>query len=375
VTDGVGPGADEAEGDEQEIDVPEFLARIAHGARLGPIIASLRPSREAMGEHLVNLVNLYELSISAARLGSQIVEMDALIAECADNETDLAERVAWSPWLPNRGSRAVADADELIGNGWPRDFVHRQPGHDFGRSLFIVRRLVESAIDHLRAIGILMQFDSVVRPPLALARITAEAAARACYLLDDQTSTTERMCRTLNAELEMLDEQRKAAKREANQEEVTQATEEATAIGRIAKEHGAVRSRDNHNYLEPYVRPGAMIDEVLQREHSSTYHYLSGYVHSQEDKGWRLAMGLADGEGNPHQGMYLALHCFAGLLTFTEACQRLSVFTGWDLSDADEARDLVLELWARGAGMADDHYRQVAEQQIAEQDCVNGTNA
>jgi hypothetical protein len=79
-------------------------------------------------------------------------------------------------------------------------------------------------------------------------------------------------------------------------------------------------------------------------------------------------MGLADGEGNPHQGMYLALYCFTGLLTFTEACQRLAVYTGWDLSDANEARDLVLELWAHGAGMADDHYRQIAERQITQQD-------
>jgi hypothetical protein len=110
-----------------------------------------------------------------------------------------------------------------------------------------------------------------------------------------------------------------------------------------------------------------MIDEILQREHNSTYHYLSGYVHSQEDEGSRLVMGLADGEGSPHQGMYLAVHCFAGLLTFTEACQRLAVYTGWDLSGAHEARDLVLELWAHGAGMADDHYRQIAEQQITQQ--------
>jgi hypothetical protein len=306
--------------------------RIGHGARLGPIIASLRPSREAMGEHLVKLVNMYEVGISAARLGRQVVEVEALIAEHHDDETDLTERFAWSPWLPNRDSRAAADCNELIGNGWPEDFVHRQRGHDFGRSLFIVRPLIESAIDHLRAIGILMQFDVVIRPPLVLTRITAEAAARACYLLDDQTSATERMCRTLNTGLEMLEEQRKAARCESNQEALTQVIEDATAIQRVATEHGAVPSRANRNYLEPYARPGAMIDEDLQREHNSTYHYLSGYVHSQEDEGSRLAMGLADGEGNPHQGMYLALHCFAGLLTFTSPSPKHA--NGWRFTQA-----------------------------------------
>lgn len=359
---------DGAEGYASMIDAPELLARIAHGARLGQIIASLRPSREAMGEQLVNLVKLYELDISAARIKSQMIEAEALIAENNDVEIDLTERFAWAPWLPNRDSRAVAECNALIESGWPQDFIHRQCGDDFGRLLFIVRRLIESAIDHLRAIGILMQFDVGMRSPLALARVAAEAAARVCYLLDGRATATDRMYRTLNVELEMLDEQRRAANREADHEELSQATEDAAAIRTIATEHGAVRSRDNHKYFEPYVRPGAMIDEILQRNHNSTYHYLSGYVHSQEDEGSRLAMGLANGDGNPHQGMYLAINCFAGLLTFTEACQRLAAYTGWNLSDTHEARDLVLELWARGAGIADDHYRQIAEQQIAHQD-------
>jgi hypothetical protein len=79
LTDRVEPSADEAKVDEPQIDIPGLLARIAYGARLGPIIAGQRPSREIMGQQLVNLVNLYELGISAARLGSQIAEIDALV--------------------------------------------------------------------------------------------------------------------------------------------------------------------------------------------------------------------------------------------------------------------------------------------------------
>jgi hypothetical protein len=233
--------------------------------------------------------------------------------------------------------------------------------------LFLVRRLIESAIDHLRAIGTLMKSDSGIRSPLALARVTAEAAARACYLLDSGASAAGRMCRTLNAELEVLDEQRKAAQREGNEEELSEATEGAAAIRSVALDHGAALARRDSKYLEPHVGAGAMIDEILQQEHRSTYHHLSTYVHSQEDEGWRLVMGLADGEGTAHQSMHLALHCFAGLLTFIEACQRLATYTGWDLSNTYEARDLVLELWVRGAGMADDYYRQIAVEQIAQQ--------
>jgi hypothetical protein len=98
MTDAVEP-AHTADDDTPKIDVLNLVARIANGSQLGQVISSLRPSRETMGEHLVSLVNLYELDISRARLQSQIIEVESLIVDHHD-EADLAERFASSPKRP-----------------------------------------------------------------------------------------------------------------------------------------------------------------------------------------------------------------------------------------------------------------------------------
>lgn len=315
---------------EQGLDIPKLLADIAHGARVGTLVAEMRPARDLLGAQLVNLVDLCEAAISIARQSQQFVEMQEMIDSRRSDEdvVDLDQEFAWNPWWPTPDSPATHDIDVLVSDSWPSSFLHRPPARDFGRPLFLVRRLMEASVDHLRAIGVLMQSDGVSRSPLALARVAAEAAARACHIVDPEATPSQRMRRAINFELEILEEKRKAAKREGDGSQLKDAEDESSRLLGAAIARGAKRSKDHGKFLDPYVGAGELIDAVLQREHRSTYHFLSGYVHSQEDEGARLAMGLADGDGNPHQGMYLALHCFGAIVVFSEACRRVGLYTG-----------------------------------------------
>jgi len=357
---------EEGNEDESTLDIPALIASIQRGAHIGQIVASLRPSWQQLGEQLINLVTLHEHAIKVGKLRAKIADMEALVAAHPNEEDlpDLDERYGWEPWLVDQQSQARAEYEALIAAGWPQEFL--QPPHDrnFGRTLLLVRRLIEAALDHLHSIGILMQAERAGRAPIALSRVALEAAARAWYLLDPAIGPQERIVRTLNAELDALDEKVKAARRSGEHERMRQAGTEMKDLLREAVKQGAKRSRIHGQRLDRYERASANIDELLQQNDGSIYHILSTMVHSHEDEGFRLLLGLAHDEGNPHQGQQIALYVLPAILALVEACKRLDTYTGWDISDHDSTNELVLGFSAHGAGFADDHYRELAEQQL-----------
>lgn len=198
---------------------------------------------------------------------------------------------------------------------------------------------------------------------MALARIALEGAARAWHLLDPDVGATTRLLRCLNTELDALDEQEKAARREGNMELVREAGGEAKELLRIATNNGMTRSKDHKRRLDPYRRAADLIDEMLNLEHHSISHELSTVVHAQEDQGLRLTLGLIGGAENPHKDTTAAVYILPALGA-ADAVKRLGAYTGWDFSSLDEPTQRTVELWAHGAGLADDQYRAIAERQL-----------
>lgn len=366
-----------AERDGEDSALPpaqQLIADIARGAVIGRRMAELRPARQVLGQYLLHQVNLYEGAISVGRLGATIEDIEAR-AEAKDTpETDdLEDRYAWDPWLPASQSPAQTEFAALADAGWPADFLQRTWDQDFGRVLYLSRRLIEGTLDHLRSIAVLLQEERSTRSPIALSRISLEASARAWHLLDPDLDPAERMFRCINAELDALDEQHKAARREDDEDEMRETGAEIKTMLRVADVRGANRSTANGRRLEPYLRPADMIDELLQREHHSTYHEFSMIIHSQEDEGFRIALGLNTVDGNPHQDRYVAMHVLTAILGFVDTINRVGRYTGWDFSDLDEPTQQLLTLWAHGAGLADDQYRTAAEQQLLAEGAIEPT--
>ena len=104
-----------------------------------------------------------------------------------------------------------------------------------------------------------------------------------------------------------------------------------------------------------------MIDDLLGG--GSMWNDLSGVVHNKEDDGWRIMLGLTLGIENPHKGQYLALHSLGAVLGIVTLTEVIETYTEWDLSATREANDPLSTVWAAGAGMMDDKYRERAKQQ------------
>jgi hypothetical protein len=99
-----------------------------------------------------------------------------------------------------------------------------------------------------------------------------------------------------------------------------------------------------------------MIDRLLENP-GPFWHELSTIVHSQEDDGMRLLLGF-EFEGDALvRDCYVAFFILPAVLAVTRAQEVLAGYMGWQFDCLVEPGELLLELWARGAGLRDDEYR------------------
>jgi len=228
--------------------------------------------------------------------------------------------------------------------------------------LFLVRRLFESALDHMRGVGLLRQADGITRSPIALGRVALEAASRAWYLLEPAITAEERLWRALNVEFDALGEAHAAAKRGKDDEAMRTAGREGRDMLRRATDLGAPISGDHRKRLDPYHRAAAIVDLLVGQQDGAMYHGLSKIVHSQEDEGFRLMLGLADNSPtHPQRDRFIAMNLVPFVVALSEATRRLATYTGCGLSAVADAEPLVLGLWSLASGFRDAKYEAQIE--------------
>lgn len=278
-------------------------------------------------------------------------------------------------WWPVEGSPAVADLQELSDSGWASTLLRDDDHDDCGRVVRTVRRLVESTVDHLRAIAVLCVDGRPVRSPLALARIASDAAAHAHHVLDPQVTPTSRLLRALNEDLVVLSE----AVRDSERAGESRPTEEEAAIDTLLAEvkrvapllHATWPAKDRPTgsrlgrvpFVECFVGTAKMIDDSLDMTGGQVWADMSKVVHNQESHIFRMMYSLELSKNVRYRAKNIAAQVLLTLLVFDETLRRLGPYMGWDLTDLHD-NDL-LKTWAIGAGMADD---QIRAQVLSERD-------
>jgi hypothetical protein len=321
-------------------------------------IAARRPTRQIVGRQLALVVDLLEAAIGVGRAEGTRDDIEHRPAD----EQELRNRYFWNPWMPTAGSPCRAEIADLQGAGWEDDIVHHEPEEDFGRPLLLSRRLMEAALDHVRGIAVLFQTDGVTRSPIALARVALEGAVRTWYLLDPSVDARQRHWRAINVDLDALSEEVSAARRQQDDERMRERGREIRTLIARCLQLGAARDSDNGQRLAPYKRASAMVDILMEQTDGSTYHGLSRIVHSQEDEGFRLMLGLNDpAEAHPQRDRLMALNSLPAIVGLLEATKRVAWYTGWDLSAGNEVEADVVELWAMASGFYDKAYEAAIE--------------
>lgn len=331
-------------------DAERFRRELAEGAQVGEAVAGLRPSARALGSALLTYVDVVDDAMHAGAHAS--AQQRGFLGD------DFDERFDEPPWMPVAGAPAEVEQSELIALGWAPEFLQRDYDDDYGRILYVVHRIADAAIDHLRAIGILIVDGRVIRPPLALARISLEASAQVVHLLQEQCSAAERVGQVLNAEILALAEERRVERKQRNSNEVRQLDREMKDLASYAASQGCARDKTDRSYIAPKIGPSVMIDRALtQNEYGEMWHVLSTFVHPLGDEGYRLLLGPTAPTERAHRVSISALHVLPAILVTISAHRAIARYTGWDLSAADKRADPLLELWTHGSGMRDDHYR------------------
>jgi len=328
-------------------------------AEIGRAVAALRPSRTALGESLVGLTNLIEMAIKQALVKGLIAELERRQAAGQEDADDVDD----TSWVPAKDSPARREREELLAGGWDIEFQQRDWSRDFGRTLFMVRRLTEAAVDHLRAIGIILQDERPTLAAMALARISLEAAARVCHLLEPTLTADERITQTLNAEIVALQDSWKSARKTGDVEQEGQLDSEMQTLASYAKQRGQTKDSTQGRCLAPYVSASTMIDHALEHPpRGLIYHTLSTVVQSQEHEGLRIVLGLGEEEAPAQRTAHVAVNVLPSIVVITKAYRLIADYTGWVFDpDLGHTADLVLQQWAAGSGLADDYYRHQVE--------------
>lgn len=332
-------------------EVERFLAELAEGAAVGEAIASMRPDGAALGRALLVHVDALE----------QALDSCASATACGQGLIGKDYDPAWGgpPWAPVAGTPADVEHSELVSAGWDPDFLQRGYDHDFGRTLPVVHRAADAAIDHLRAIGILFCSGGVVQPPIALARMALEASAHVVHLLDERRTAVERLVQVLNVEIVALGAELGAERRQSNRNEVRRLDREMKDLKAYALARGCQRDQGDHRCLSPKVGASVMIDHALdQAELGEAWHVLSTFVHPVGDYGWRLMLGPTASTERAHRTSMTALFVLHAIWMTVSAHRAVARYTGWDLSGADQVADPLLDLWSDGSGMRDEFHRE-----------------
>jgi hypothetical protein len=345
-----------------------LLLDMREGAEVGKAIAAMRPRRDALGNHLQLWLDLLEaaLTVNTGRLAEPLaVEQEARRAAQRDEppsgEPD--DDVQLTAWRVASDTIAALDLSRWREDGWPDAILAPYREQDSGPALGFGHRIMDAAIDHLRGVAVLIADERLLRPPLALSRVVLDAAAHLNHVLQPQLDPEERMVRVLNEALARAGEDFRAAQRENEQERMDTADAEITAIFDAV---GQRRPKHWNRRSLPYIgdRPAytsKMIDELMGQ--GSSWYQLSDVVHNKEDDGWRIMLGLSLGIDNPHKHSSLLLHSLAAVVGIVKLIDVIEEYTGWDLSAPRDAAMPMCQLWAAGAGLLDDAFRESVVEQ------------
>lgn len=366
--DGATGAAGEPQGEMTQEQVWQLLLDTREGSEVGQMVAAMRPQRDLLGHHLDLWLDLLmtELLQNTAEAARPLVEaQDERRARETPDDGEPDDDVELTAWRVADDTPAARDIAAWRAAGWPDDILQPYREQDQGPALRFAHRIMDAAVDHLRGVAVLMGDDRLDRPPLALSRVVLDAAAHLHHVLKPDLDPEERMVRVLNESLARAGEDFRAAMREPNQEGKAEAAEEITAIfDAVGTRRRTQWNRDRGSLpfigeKPPYT--SKMIDDLLGS--GSMWNHLSGVVHNKEDDGWRIMLGLTLGIQNPHKGQYIALHSLGAVLGIVTLTDVIEAYTAWDLSTTRETNEPLSNLWAAGAGMMDDPYRESAKQQ------------
>jgi hypothetical protein len=267
---------------------------------------------------------------------------------------------------PAPGSPAVTEAEgEPYAGEWSQ-----HPSMDV---LGLALQAAVSAINHLGALGAVIEARSGPEPPYTVARATAEHAAAACYLTDPAIDRRERLRRGINRRLDGLCEQISLLGGLKHPQARAQAKLQAdytrgriAAISRTAKEHGfpfhGMDGPGRPAYIgERPLSPMLLIDNCTPQEPGvgATYQrLLSAVAHAKPHGLARLLMPVPP-SADPGERFTqinvtsdrLALELLAGPLCATKMLEQLFWFAGWDTREITGPVNLMLHTWDRVANI------------------------
>lgn len=321
-------------------------------------VARRRPTLEQLGRLLDRHIDQVDQLLSVRRL-------EALAAmEDAGNSPEHLDDAAW---LPAERSPALVDLQQLTDSGWDSTLLRDDDHDDCDRVVRTARRLIESTVDHLRAIAVLCTDGRPVRSPLALARVASDAAAHVHHLLDPTANAQSRLLRALNEDLVVLSE----AVRDSERAGDGRPTDDELAIDALLAEvkrvaptiHATWPAKDRPRgaklgrvpFVDRFVGTAKMIDDALDLTGGQVWAVMSKVVHNQESQIFRVMYSLELSKNVRYRAKNISAQVLLTLVVFDRALRRLGPYMGWDLTDLHD-NDL-LTAWAIGAGLADGQIR------------------
>jgi len=348
--------------------IRSVVMELREGSEVGKMIAVMRPQRDVLGSTLDLWLDLFQANLfqQTAAASQAIAEAQARRRARENPPSGGADDdVQLTAWRVAHDAPAAHDLVQWRSAGWAEEILQPYREQDEGPVLRFAHRIMDAALDHLRGVAVLMADERLDRPPLALSRVVLDAAAHLHHVLEPGLDPEERLVRILNELLARAGEDYRAAMREGDRSRQDEAAEEITAIFETVGSRRPMHWNRQRGSL-PFIgaRPpftSKMIDDLLGG--SSAWTQLSGVVHNKEDDGWRIMLGLTLGIENPHKGQYIALQSLGAVLGVVVLTDVIEGYTHWDLSATREASGSLTSLWAAGAGMLDDTYRERAMQQ------------
>ncbi|KQZ70789.1 hypothetical protein ASD66_14575 [Nocardioides sp. Root151] len=233
-------------------------------------------------------------------------------------------------------------------------------------TLDFVQRFVRAAMDHLEALGHLVQNDVGFRATAVLSRAALEACAAACYLTDSKVSPAERIRRLWNLQCEQLTEE---ALRDNDGWEEARVHREAVLCAAESVGFEVHRVKPSERYRSPKVlsedgKPRSstieMIETVLTADLGrSMWQGLSDVAHSRSSGLMYLdEVSPRDKQIVAMRTESIAFHAMPALLAFAGLGEHLENYLGWEDLSWREAFEPVIQLWSASSGGADDVIRR-----------------
>lgn len=228
----------------------------------------------------------------------------------------------------------------------------------------------ESGIDHLRALGHLLQTDAVA-PLATVARGAVEAAAVSAYLLDLEVSPNERARRFMNGYFASLTDLQLAPDEVADKKELRVSLEEGIEFGvRL----GFPVTRPRRAWEAPYLgeRPesiAARVDKVMLRDDLGkvVYRMLSATAHATPHGLMHYRRDVAGGpEGYVASqakldDVSIALRHAAAPISVIRGGLNLMRAYGLDTTTVTISAKMALSAWAATAGLEQGAFAHIAE--------------